>query len=80
MQLFKIYKAISIYVCFFEVHIPVAFGFKSQGTEEIEFFSQGIDDFINLRYESLITITNYKCKEIPDEFCFLACEIMAEKR
>ena len=44
--------------------VKVAFGFKSQETEEIELFFQGTNDSINLRYERLITI-GYKCKEIP---------------
>ena len=37
---------------------------QSQETEKIELLSQGTDDFINLRYESLITV-HYKYEEIP---------------
>ena len=44
--------------------IKVGFTFKSQGTENIELFSNGINDSINLRYESLITV-DLKYKEIP---------------
>ena len=42
----------------------VAICLKFQGTEKIEFFLQGTDECINLRYESLI-IVDYKHKEIP---------------
>ena len=41
----------------------VAFSFKSQRSENIELFSQGTDDSVNLRYESLI-IFNYKSKKL----------------
>ena len=57
-------KSLIEYGLIWRFAVKVAFGFKSQGTEEIEFFSQGTDDSINLRYESLIT-SGYKCKEIP---------------
>ena len=43
--------------------IKVAFRFKSQGTEKVGLCSQGTDDSINVRYESLITL-NHKYEEI----------------
>ena len=43
--------------------IKVAFSFKSQGTEKIDLFSQGIDGSKNLRYKSLMTV-DYKYKEM----------------
>ena len=57
--------------------IKVAFNFKFQGAEIVKLFSQGTDDSINLRYESLITV-DYKYEEM--QFCFLGCEVMAERR
>ena len=50
--------------------IKVAFSFNSHGTEKIKLFSQGMDDFINLRYESLISV-DYKYKEIPVLFSWM---------
>ena len=42
--------------------IKVALSFICQGTEKIEFFSQGTDGSTNLRYESLIT-ADYKLSQ-----------------
>ena len=55
--------------------IEVAFSFKSQETEKIELFSQGTDESINLRYESLITI-DYKYK-YKFQFCSLEYKVKA---
>ena len=36
--------------------VKVAFGFKFQGIEKNELFSQGNEDYQNLRYKSLIIV------------------------
>ena len=43
--------------------VNIVYSFKSQGTESLEFFAQGIENCQNLRYESLV-IVDRKYEEI----------------
>ena len=58
--------------------IKIAFSFRFQGTDKIELFSQGTDDSINLRYESLITV-DYSTNIKKFAFYFLGCKVKGER-